>query len=111
MNKKGGTLPDGVYNKDTNISYCCRTDGDKLKPISLPVMSPFYLMAYNTSECQRVKGALATEEFIRHNNQDTDNKDSMNGTHPFEEGKKNITIMYCYYEGKYSQRSKTGKLE
>ena len=111
INEKGGTLPDGVYNKDTNISYCCRTDGDKLKPISLPVMSPFYLMAYNTSECQRVKGALAKEEFIRHNNQDTDNKDSMNGTHPFEEGKKNITIMYCYYKGKYSQRSKTGKLE
>ena len=111
MNKKGGTLPDGVYNKDTNISYCCRTDGDKLKPISLPVMSPFYLMAYNTSECQRVKGALATEEFIRHDSEDTDNKDSMNETHPFEEGKQTIMIMYCYYEGKYSQRAKTGKLE
>ena len=68
-------------------------------------------MAYNTSECQRVKGALATEEFIRHDSQDTDNKDSMNGTHPFEQGKKNITIMYCYYEGEYSQRSKTVKLK
>lgn len=74
-------------------------------------MSPFYLMAYNTSECQRVKGALATEEFIRYDNQDTDNKDSMNGTHPYEKGKENVTIMYCYYERKYNQRSKTGKLE
>ena len=111
INDKGGELPDGEYNKDTNISYCCRTDGDKLKPITLPVMSPFYLMAYNTSECQRVKGALATEEFIRYHNQYTDNKDSMNGTHPYEEGKENITITYCYYERKYSQRSKTGNLE
>jgi len=110
INKKGGTLPDGEYNKDTKIFYCCRTDGDILKPITLPVMSPFYLMAYNTSECQRVKGALATEEFIRHDTEDTNNQDSMNGTHPFEEGKKNITIMYCYYEGKYNQRSRTGKL-
>jgi len=66
-------------------------------------MSPFYLMAYNTSECQRVKGALATEEFIRHNNENTNNKDSMSGTHPFEKGKSNVTIMYCYYEGKYNQ--------
>ena len=95
----GGTLPDGVYNKDTKIFYCCRTDGNILEPITLPVMSPFYLMAYNTSECQRVKGTLATEEFIEHDTKDTKNKDSMNGTHPFEQGKKNITIMYCYYEG------------
>lgn len=107
VNKVGGTLPDGVYDKDTKIFYCCRTDGNKLEPISLPVMSPFYLMAYNTSECQRVKGALATKEYIRHDNEDTKNKDAMNGTHPFEQGKANITIMYCYYEGKHCDKKNT----
>ena len=93
-------LPDGVYNKDTKIFYCCRTDGDKFKPVSLPVLNPFYLMAYNSSECQRVYGALATKEFIRYDNEDSDNKDAWNGTHAYEKGQRSLTITYCYYEGK-----------
>ena len=103
QNKMGGTLPDGIYNKDTNISYCCRTDGDKFKPITLPVKNPFYLLAYNTSECQKVNGAIATKEYIRYHNQDTDNRDEMHGTYPRVQGKVNMTIAYCYYQGQYSQ--------
>ena len=94
----GGVLPDGVYDDHTKIFYCCRTDGDKLEPVSLPVINPFYLMAYNNSECQQVKGAIATKEFIRYDNEDTNNKDAMNGSFPYQY-KTNRTIAYCYYEG------------
>ena len=99
----GGTLPDGIYNKDTNISYCCRTDGDKLEPVTLPVSNPFYLLAYNTSECQQVNGAIATKEFIRYDTEDgAHNRDQVNGAYPCAEGM-NLTITYCYYQGLYLQ--------
>ena len=99
QNRMGGTLPDGVYNEDTKLFYCCRTDGDKKKPMSLPLVSPFYLMAFNSSECQRVKGALATQEYIQFDDEDESNKDTSSGMHPYEKGKQNVTVTYCYYEG------------
>lgn len=98
INKKGGTLPDGEYNKDTKIFFCCRTDGDKKKPMVLPLGTPFYLMAFKSSECQQVEGALATQEYIQFDDEDEFNKDSSNGTHAYEKGKVNLTISYCYYE-------------
>ncbi|CAH3171752.1 unnamed protein product, partial [Porites lobata] len=98
INKKGGTLPDGIYDKDTLVYYCCRTDGDKYTPISLPVISPFYLKAFNTPECQRVKGAIATKEFIRFDTEDTRNKDRQNGSYPYGAGIANHLLLYCYYE-------------
>lgn len=94
----GGVLPDGVYNKDTKIFYCCRTDGNSTETISLPTMVPFYLMAFNRSECQQVKGAVATKEFIRYDNEDQGNKDELFGTHAY--AIRNLIIGYCYYEGK-----------
>ena len=97
LNKMGGVLPDGEYNEDTKLFYCCRTDGDKVEPISLPISSPFYLLAYNNSECQQVNGALATKEFIRFDNEDTGNKDAKGGTYPHAYGY--LIISYCYYEG------------
>lgn len=98
QNEMGGTLPDGVYNEDTKLSYCCRTDGNKTAPITLPVMTPFYLMAFNSSECQQVEGALASKESIRFDNEDTNNKDAFNGTHAYEKEGAGLTITYCYYE-------------
>ena len=99
QNRMGGTLPDGVYDEDTKLFYCCRADGDKRKPMSLPLVSPFYLMAFNSSECQRVKGAMVTQEYIQFHDEDESNKDTSSGMHPYEKGKLNVTISYCYYEG------------
>ena len=100
INKKGGTLPDGIYDKDTLVYYCCRTDGDKYTPISLPVISPFYLKAFNTPECQRVEGAIATKEFIRFDTEDSGNKDRQNGSYPYGAGIANHLLFYCYYESR-----------
>ena len=97
INKKGGTLPDGVYDKDTLVYYCCRTDGDKYTSISLPLISPFYLKPFNTSECQQVQGAIATKEFIRF---DSGNKDRQNGSYPYGAGIANHRLFYCYYESR-----------
>ena len=36
LNSVTGVLPDGVYNQDTKIKFCCRNDGDYRTAISLP---------------------------------------------------------------------------
>ena len=42
INDDGGVLPEGRYNHDTTINFCCRTDGDRDDPVLLPVKSPFF---------------------------------------------------------------------
>ena len=101
INDKGGTLPDGIYDKDTLIYYCCRTDGDKFTPMPLPLISPFYLKAYSSSECQRVEGAISTEEFIRYDTEDESNKDKQHGSYPYGGGISNHNISYCYYKSRF----------
>ena len=98
MNEKGGTLPDGVYDRDTLVHYCCRTDGDKLTSVTLPLTSPFYLKPFNSSECQRVEGAIATKEYIRFDNEDSGNKDRQSGSYPYGAGISDHKMQYCYYE-------------
>ena len=98
-NHISGTLPDGLYGSDTEIEFCCRTDGDKRDPISLPTTTPFFLLAYESAECQQVKWAVAYMEWIRFDNEDTRNADSQGGTHPYGAGIDNHKIHYCYYQG------------
>ncbi|CAG2230280.1 unnamed protein product [Mytilus edulis] len=40
-NQKSGVLPDGVYNRNTKINYCCRSDGSSYSYINLPTSKPF----------------------------------------------------------------------
>ena len=100
-NEKGGTLPDGAYDSNTQIEFCCRTDGDKKHPVSLPTSSPFYLLAYETAECQQVKWAMATVEWILFDNEDVSNDDNQKGSYPYGAGinRRQHDIHYCYYQG------------
>lgn len=53
-NNYTGVLPDGIYNRNTTIYFCCRSDGYYWTPISLPTAVPFYLYRYGLS-CQEVQ--------------------------------------------------------
>ena len=99
-NNQTGTLPDGVYDCNTKIEFCCRTDGDKNNPISLPTLKPFFLLAYDSAECQQVKWAVVSVEWIRFDNEDSSNADDQGGSHPHGAGIDNHKIHYCYYQGK-----------
>jgi hypothetical protein len=95
----GGSLPDGVYNQDTKIYYCCQTDGNWYDSIELPVSQPFYLLTSNstdTPKCQMVTWALSYLEYIVFDTEDTNNYDTQGGEHLFLDGDKKY---YCYYEG------------
>jgi len=48
-----GSLPDGVYNRNTRIYFCCRADGPASLAILLPTAVPFYLLKYG-EHCQKV---------------------------------------------------------
>ena len=99
-NKKNGTLPNGVYGRNTKIKFCCKTDGDKNTPILLPSESPFYLLAYKSEKCQMVKWAIASAEWIYYDTEDFDNEDGRGGAFPYDAGKENPKIYYCYYFGR-----------
>jgi len=99
-NSNSGTLPDGFYGRNTQIEYCCQTDGDKNEPITLPSHDPFFLLAYDSAECQQVKWAISSVEWIRFDTEDTGNEDGQGGSYPHGAGINDHTIYYCYYQGK-----------
>ena len=72
-NDKGGTLPDGIYDQNTKINFCCRTDGRKSHPVLLPTRDPFLLLAYGSEKCQMVKGTVATQEWIHYHTETSSN--------------------------------------
>jgi len=47
--------PDGVFNDNTRIKFCCRKDGHYRSPISMPRDFSYTLFPHTVKECQRVK--------------------------------------------------------
>ena len=107
-NEKKGTLPDGTYNKDTTIKYCCQDKGHWYNAVQLPVDRPFYLLPHNSAsfknpKCQLVKWAMSWSEYIKYDTNDWVNSDELKGSHVFvhSSGKSILTINYCYYKGMF----------
>ena len=101
VNMHAGILPDGTFDSNTKIFYCCQDQGRWSESIELPVDRPFYLLPHNSSNCQRVKGAVSTLEYITYDTENFANIDKLNGSHVFaRENEYGLTIYYCYYVGK-----------
>lgn len=64
-NSKRGELPEGLFNEDTKIFFCCSTSGPVGKEIILPNKSPFLLFAYESILCQKVN-SNGMSYFISH---------------------------------------------
>ena len=98
-NRKGGYLPNGSYDTNTLIDYCCQTDGNWYDSIELPVSQPFYLLtssSTDTPKCQMVKWALSYLEYIVFDTEDDASWHNEEPLHLFVDGRK---LFYCYYEG------------
>ena len=104
-NKQRGQLPDGVYDNDTLINYCCQTNGNWYDSIELPVIKPFYLLTSNllsSPKCQMVKWATSQMEYILFDTEDENNSDIFSGNHVFVDtfnSSGRIKFYYCYYKG------------
>ena len=103
-NTHGGSLPDGQYNADTRLDYCCRDDAPITEKITLPYFAPFYLMCQSGSGCQRVKYMTVMQETLQWDDENTNNHDYNSGMHPFDDGDpQNHRLNYCYYQPKYAE--------
>lgn len=98
-NWSSGELPDGYYDRNTKIYYCCRDDGHATNAIYLPTDTPFVLLKSGNHRCQTVHGTYVREEFFRWDSEDNSPHTDAKGKHPFleYEGNKNLKVHYCYY--------------
>ena len=102
-NYQSGILPDGTYyylDGGTTIDYCCQDEGYWFNSIELPVDRPFYLLPHKSPNCQRVKWALSSLEYIVYDTENYNKSDTFSGSHVFTNKVKSLPkIYYCYYEG------------
>lgn len=97
-NAKGGVLPDGTFDTNTKLYYCCRNDGSPTSKILLPSDRPFILIRYK-STCQAVNGMNVHEIFVQWDDEDLNNSDKVSGMHPMDDGgNKNHRIHFCFYQ-------------
>ena len=97
-NKHQDVLPDGKYDRDTLINFCCRSDnGNPTNPIQMPTEKPFVLYRYG-GKCQKVVGMRDEEDYILWINEFTRNKDETGGSFPDDDGgKREHKLHYCHY--------------
>ncbi|BFZ14378.1 hypothetical protein BsWGS_17416 [Bradybaena similaris] len=79
-----GTLPDGIFDRNTMFNYCCRADGKASNGQEFPSSKPFYLYRYK-GECQRINDMSVTEEVVTFDTPRTflsGNSDHARGAHP-----------------------------
>eukprot|EP00057_Strongylocentrotus_purpuratus_P011674 XP_011666148.1 PREDICTED: uncharacterized protein LOC105439147 [Strongylocentrotus purpuratus] len=94
-----GTVPEGVYDHNTKIYFCCRTDDEPTKPIILPVDHDFVLLT-PTGTCQEVLEMNVAKEMFHW---DTEGHSEVSGEHPYPGLKnagslKDVEIIFCYYQ-------------
>jgi len=97
MNFHDGSIPEGVFNQDTKIFFCCHVAGSCDNPIELPVDNPFYLIAF-TPHCQEVLNTVHTMEHIVYDTEDDNNHDNQTYPYPYGADFKPPRIHYCYYQ-------------
>ena len=95
-NRNWGVLPDGKYNKDTVVFFCCRSDGNYRSPMALPTNKPFILYRYG-DRCQKVRGMYYSNLYLKWDDEDHHNRDKCEGMHPVASCRKDQNLNFCYY--------------
>ena len=95
-NTHNGTLPDGQYNHDTRVDYCCRSDTHPSNEIVLPTNEPFFLLRMHQDGCQLVKDTTVLMEYV-YWDEERPNYD-LEPPHPYEDGGDvGNRLYFCYY--------------
>ena len=92
-----GQLPEGVYDINTLMYFCCRSDGVDTE-ITLPLSGPIVLYQYQSRGCPRVAGRQATEVILNFDDEDVENQDFCDNG-PFDPGcaHGNHEFYMCHY--------------
>lgn len=98
-NRKSGTLPDGVYDRDTLYRFCCRSDAPHHQAIPLPSAAPFILFQpQGARACQQVSGMRVSVEWFKWDCEDSNNRNERKPFHPRDarlDG--DVQLIMCYY--------------
>ena len=92
-----GDVPDGTFDTNTLIKYCCRSDGNITTPISLPNTEPFVLLQQSDDGCQQVQGMSVSSEWVFTDDENDCNLNRKSGSTPYVEGARDFRVYYCYY--------------
>ena len=95
-----GLVPDGDYDSDVKIQYCCRSDGRPSDAIRLPTEKEFILYPFG-NKCQKVMGMKSTNVWFFFDSEDGSRNDTCEGKHPASFGCKddvNHKIFLCHYK-------------
>ncbi len=96
-NNVRGVIPDGKYDTNTKVEYCCRSDGNAQTEILLPPTKSFALYRFQ-GICQRVKGMNYVNLWLHFDDQDASNGNLCKGQYP--EGQcDDQELRMCYYSG------------
>lgn len=99
-NEAHGSLPDGVYDENTLLYFCCREDGTYDAPMQLPTADEFFLYQKNRNYCQEVEGMYVEQEFFKWDGENNwvDFNDYEGGSTPYNGGfDDDHRLYFCYY--------------
>ena len=97
INRKHDPVPDGNYDRNTRINFCCRSDGNVNEPMLLPPNKAFALYRYDGT-CQKVLGMHnPVQLFVHFDDEDSRNANSCSGNHPDGPCNRNHELYFCYY--------------
>ena len=97
INAKQDPIPDGNYDCNTRIYYCCRSDGNVNKPMLLPPKKVFALYRFGGT-CQKVLGMRDPVQLLVHfDDEDSRNANSCSGNRPDGPCNRNHELYLCYY--------------
>ena len=91
------SVPYGIFDRNTRLDYCCRSDGSISTPISLPTGTPFYLLQKSSAGCQRVAGMSDRHDWRQTDDEDSHNSNKQRGNVPYITGTSDYKVHYCYY--------------
>lgn len=104
MNSKIDTLPDGTFNTNTKVDYCCRADGDPNDMIYLPNTQAFAMYPNEDSTCQSVFKMTSLLLYIESDDEDSGNQNLCTGDYPYINNNCNHNdhrVYICYYRPVY----------
>ena len=100
-NSRHPPYPDGNYGStNTQIYFCCRSDGSADHEIYLPPTKPFGLYRYG-GKCQSVKAMNVIDYFMIYSFNNNNSDDSCSGKHPDDlfQCRNKHYLRLCYYYG------------
>lgn len=99
QNRKMGTVPDGYYDLNTKIYFCCRHDDSSYRLQGLPKCAQMILMRYKGACFTNANYSLPRTGFLQWDTENNNNIDRRVGAYP--DGQRTfhigIKIEFCTY--------------